>query len=1677
SVPHSPEWDFGTNEFTVEFWVNFRRINATQSFLGHTPGWGSYIPKWIFWLNGGILQILVDGPTAPYGGHQLGNIPFSPTLNRFYHMAVARRGDVFVFYLDGVVAGAVTNSVSLPSVSAPLKLGQVEVGTFLDGVLDEVAIYNRGLLTTEIKAIYDAQSAGKCAILAAPTIVSQPQSQTVVGGGSALFTVSATGTRPFSYQWQFNESALVGATNAFFILTNAQAGDAGNYKVMVSNVYGTAASSNANISIVILGPNLFDDFDPGIDSPQWSAFGGTVLATNYGGVVSGNNSLWFGGTGSRFAATRALNTVGGGTIGYYLRLASGTNSTWERADLPGEGVVLEYSMDGGTQWTGITTNNTSTFTNWTPQQFQIPAGAQSASTLFRWRQLANSGAPYDHWALDDISIQTFTNSVAPVILSGPAGRAAVAGESVSFAVTASGTAPLRYQWRFNGTDMVGATNASLILNSVQLADTGSFSVVVSNTVGTATSSNAVLTVTAPVCVPAPAGLVAWWSAEGNAVDVVGGNNGQAFGPVAYTSGKAGQAFLFNGSSSYVQVPSSAALKTAGPFSVEAWVYYDRIPSNACAIAVKGPDGEVPLDWDFEIHSLRKLRANLNINGSWVNLTCATTLATNTWHHVAMVYDGSALRCYLNGVQDGLLGVSGAVQTSDNPVRIGAYAPVNGQGSWNFFSGGIDELSLYSRALTAAEVAGIYSARGAGKCGVTPTLAITSQPQDQSVTVGGNASFSVGVSGTPPIAYQWRLNGTNLAGATSATLALTNVQFAQAGGYSVVVTNVAGTVTSSNATLTVSAALVRSGIIYLNNYDAGSFSGAPVFLFNTSTLAPSDTRVQVLGGPLGGPLSPIISEVTRTNVFPVGGSGDPGYFDAGYGYAGVPDNSPAMIQVLAWRGAGSYAAATVRGSALFTNMTGQSSTGTPPSPPAPAILEMPSIVMQSTTTAAPAITVQPQGGTIIGGNSAMFGVVATGSPAVSYQWRYNGADIPGATNANLTLPNAQDAHAGSYTVFISNTAGNILSDPAVLTVRYLLAVTATPGGTVTKNPASSNYALGTVVELTAAPDAGFAFTGWGGDATGTGNPLNVTISTNKFITATFVENVPPVVTITSPVSGNATGSQTFLAGTVSDNVGVVSARWVRDGQPAGGLILSNGTFRVDPLTLARGTNVFRVIAADAAGNEGFAQVTVVYAPPRVLAVVNPAAEQEGREITVPVELTSPGDVAGMSFVLRYDAAYLKEPELKWASAAASALEQVNLSVPGEVRATFALPAITVRAGTEEIARVTFRARSVPTNLTTALTLEVSDVSDASGNPIAGGVDVEDGSASLLVRKLTGDNNANDRLDTGDATIIQRMLAGLEPVRSWDVTGNDLNATTTLDSGDVIKVMRAVVKLDSQPAPAASSATSVKPKAQKTAADVVIYAGNQSGSGGNTVPPIPLDLLDPSASASPVELAVVSPNGLRGLAGELVTVQVLVSNVQAQLAGASFTLDYPTNALRLVDASSHQPGSLVSGDTFALWNVEPGQTDFAAQSGRVNAGMSSGTGWPAATNGALAQFTFQVQPGAASQYRWPLVLSAVRLTTADGYSERPAGDAQMYFIGRNAVPANLGSGGGTAPRLNGGQFSFGLGGELGVPYLIEVSANLRDWVPLQTVTNVTGSLPFNDPGATNATQRYYRARQLE
>jgi hypothetical protein len=229
--------------------------------------------------------------------------------------------------------------------------------------------------------------------------------------------------------------------------------------------------------------------------------------------------------------------------------------------------------------------------------------------------------------------------VPPSITAQPASQSVLAGSAVTFTVTATGTSPLSYQWRFNGTNNAGATGTSLSLSNVQPAQAGAYAVQISNAYGSTNSANALLTVnTSPSCVTPPSGLVGWWAAEGNALDSIGTNNGTLHNGVGFEfGGGVGWAFSFNGTNSYVGVPDSSALRLTNELTIEFWVKRQDLQAND-AIVEKGGD------WTRGVQNYGVTLAGSQYGNDLAFLFAGGTrhasgITDLNWHHVAVVARG------------------------------------------------------------------------------------------------------------------------------------------------------------------------------------------------------------------------------------------------------------------------------------------------------------------------------------------------------------------------------------------------------------------------------------------------------------------------------------------------------------------------------------------------------------------------------------------------------------------------------------------------------------------------------------------------------------------------------------------------------------------------------------------------------------------------------------------------------------------------------------------------------------------------------------------------------------------------------------------------------------------------------------------------------------------------------
>ena len=266
-----------------------------------------------------------------------------------------------------------------------------------------------------------------------------------------------------------------------------------------------------------------------------------------------------------------------------------------------------------------------------------------------------------------------------------------------------------------------------------------------------------------------------------------------------------------------------------------------------------------------------------------------------------------------------------------------------------------------------------------KQGAVVLPVIVSNPSSQTIATGSQLSLAVSISGTAN--FQWQLNGVDISGATQSLLTIAPATSANTGTYTCVVSNSAGSVTSSPAVVTV--------------------VSAPVIVSS-----PPPTQSVAIG-----------SNVTLSVL--ASGSTTPNYqwqFN-GVSIFGATTSTLALNSVTA-ANSGSY-------TCIVSNIAGSVST-------------IPSVL--SVLANAPAILSNPTSQSATLGSTIVFSVSATSNASLTYQWNLNGVAIAGATSSSCIVKADSTSKAGNYTCVVTNSGGSVTTSPAVLS----LVTTSKPG---------------------------------------------------------------------------------------------------------------------------------------------------------------------------------------------------------------------------------------------------------------------------------------------------------------------------------------------------------------------------------------------------------------------------------------------------------------------------------------------------------------------------------------------------------------------------------------------------------------------------------------------------------
>ena len=631
-VPDSPELNI-TGDVTVDLWAK-RTVLGRNSLLvdkgANIIGPADQPDAYAMWFSQN--DYLVAG-FAREDGSLVFLVGPLITDRRFHHYAYVRSGNTHTLLMDGsVVASDSFTGVPGDTSGLPLAIGAVRrdpnppgFSSHFGGVIDEVEIFNRALNSEEIRAIYEAGSAGKIK----PEPIPPPDGIVSWWPGDG------------------NANDIVGGNHG-----TLQGG-----ATFATGMVGQAFSLDG-VDDTVETPSRNWGFSTNATVMAWIKItdtAGTVLSLGHGYL---QDELLF-----HVFRDGKIAIFNHKSANKYTGRASDTNVN------TGQWVHVAGSLDGGGS-----ASNLRIFVN----------GIEEAG------EVITSGSPTD------------------IVDTTP--RRVIIGWRTSRDVAIEA---------FQGEiDEVGLFNRVLSPAEIRaIYDAGSLGMIKPPPPPP------------PEPIPPPAGIVGWWPGDGNANDVVGGVDGTPQSGATFAPGLVGQAFSLDGGYDFVSLPDDAfdALFAGGEISIEAWMKTGGVASQS-----SDSRSGIAAAWDFTAVMFESSWwlyfdfAEIGVitavwDGVWPNrLSSATFISDNEWHHVASTYSGGTARIYVDGV-------------------LRASEPRNlGNGVTNRFSGGafnnypglLDEITLYSRALTAAEIRAIYVAGSAGK--IQPLIVTKTEDSDDGV---------------------------------------------------------------------------------------------------------------------------------------------------------------------------------------------------------------------------------------------------------------------------------------------------------------------------------------------------------------------------------------------------------------------------------------------------------------------------------------------------------------------------------------------------------------------------------------------------------------------------------------------------------------------------------------------------------------------------------------------------------------------------------------------------------------------------------------------------------------------------------------------------------------------------------------------------------------------------------
>jgi Concanavalin A-like lectin/glucanases superfamily/Bacterial Ig-like domain len=725
SAPDSDSLD-ATTGVSIEAWAKRVRSNAFQVIVAKPGNGQSKHENYALWIDSGNFAVAYFGDGSTYVRVSSAN----PLDTGWHHVVATYDNATAKMYIDGVLTRSVASSVQLNPNTFPLNIGRGrQNGYYLQGQVDEVAVYRTALSAQRIQAHFDVSRTD----LTPPVVtLTAPPNGGATNDATPLFS-GVAGTAP-------GDTATVtvklysGPTptgTPLQVLIAGRQGD-GSYSVEASGLLAAGtytAQAEQSDAAGNTGFSSANTFTVDLTAPA------VTLAQPADGSTTTDTTPTFtgaGGTAPGDAATVTVKVYSGGDVSGPLvqtLTASISAGTWsvDASSALAEGTYTARAQQGDAAGNiGLSSANT----------FRVDATAPAVTLT----QPANGSTTAD---------TTPTFSGAGGTAQGDASSVTVkvySGTDVGGPLVQTLTASISGGvWSVDASSALAeGTYTARAQQSDAAGNTGFSS---ANTFAVSTSEalyRAEVLADNPNSywrVGEPSGTTATDERGANPATYVGGVLLNQPGAILNDSNRA---ILLDGVNDYVNAPDSSSLDMTTAVSVETWL--KRTKSSAYQIVLAKPgNGQSKFEnYAIWLNTSNQLVAYFGNGTTYVSVS-AGTIDTN-WHHVVATYDNATARIYLDGTLRGSTASSVALTANSLPLNMGR----SNDGSY-FFGGMLDEIAVYPVALSATRIRAHYDiARGLDSA--PPVITLTSPPNggstnDPTPALGGVAGTAPGDSAT------------------------------------------------------------------------------------------------------------------------------------------------------------------------------------------------------------------------------------------------------------------------------------------------------------------------------------------------------------------------------------------------------------------------------------------------------------------------------------------------------------------------------------------------------------------------------------------------------------------------------------------------------------------------------------------------------------------------------------------------------------------------------------------------------------------------------------------------------------------------------------------------------------------------------------------------------------------